>query len=224
MTQDILTRESAENMASKRTCLLEHLTFYSSVKVDFEVSWEVAFKESLLFAEKNEITELSYLNTDTLFTPDTKAFLERIKVLKKEGAFFNWSFRFIGDIGDVLKPLCDQIEQLNDSSQHVAWLAINYTGRQSLVNTLMQLADEVASLNIEALTEATVSPFLETHFKKDPQVILFFGDSKELGDAFIWEIAYSEFIFLKPIFSEMGVNLLDASLREYSNRNLRYGK
>ena len=199
MIQDILSRKLTEQIANKRTCLLKHLTFYSSIKVDFENQWESAFKESLLFAEKNEIIELSYLNTETLFTLDTRAFLCRIKVLKEEGVFCNWSFRFIGDIDDALKPLCDQIEKLNASSQHVAWLGINYSGRQSLVNTLLYLADEATNLDIEDLTETTVSTYLETDFIKDPQLVLFFGDSKEFGDMFIWEIAYSEFMFLKPI-------------------------
>jgi undecaprenyl diphosphate synthase len=224
LTQDTLSRKFKGQIADKKTCCLKHLTFYSSIKVGCENDWEAAFKESLLFAEKNEIVELSYLNTETLFTIDTKAFLCQIKVLKEEGAFCNWSFRFIGDIDDALKPLCDQIEKLNASSQHVAWLGINYSGRQSLVNTLLHLADEATNLDIENLTETTLSTYLETDFIKDPQLVLFFGDSKEFGDIFIWEIAYSEFIFLKSIFSAVDKILLGAFWREFSQRNLRYGK
>ncbi|MDY6062988.1 MAG: isoprenyl transferase [Erysipelotrichaceae bacterium] len=133
----------------------------------------------------------------------------------------------IGDIDGVPKKtrsvIANAIEKTKFNTGLILNLAMNYGGRNEIVNAAISYADDVANGRDNDLTADEFENYLYT--KDLPPVDLMIRTSGEmrLSNFLLYQLAYSEMIFIDvhwPIFT---TDILDKCLEDYQNRKRRFG-
>ncbi len=149
----------------------------------------------------------------------------QLKSLHKAGVRLS----FIGD----LSPLSDRLKQrlmnavtlTQDNTTLDLIVAINYGGRQEIVNACKVLATEVVSgdLSVEAIDEARFESALS--LKDYPPVDLLIRTSGEqrVSNFLLWQLAYAELYFTDCHWPDFGEAEFEAALTEYYRRDRRFG-
>ncbi len=104
-------------------------------------------------------------------------------------------------------------------------IALSYGGRQEIVMAAQRLAKAVATgqLAPEAIDEAILEASLSTADLPDPDLIIRTSGEKRLSNFLLWQSAYSEMVFVDTLWPEFGREELKAAIREYQQRERRYG-
>lgn len=142
----------------------------------------------------------------------------------------NIRVKILGDLDYKISPalkksIINVIEKTKNNTGLTLNIAFNYGGRQEIVMATKKIAEQVknGTLNIEDITEETISQNLYTAGIPDPDLMI--RTSKELRTSgFLpWQLVYTEFYFPDihwPAFSE--VDLMKA-IETYQGRNRRFG-
>ncbi len=145
--------------------------------------------------------------------------------LVKEGVRLNT----IGKISllpdSVKKTLNETIQATKNGDRIELVLALNYGGRDEIRRAFIKMneACEQGKLNFKEITEETISSYLDTAPRGDPELFIRPSGEQRVSNFLIWQISYSEIYVtdvLWPDFSPK--NLLEAVI-DYQKRNRRYG-
>ncbi len=136
---------------------------------------------------------------------------------------------FIGDLSplsDRLKiKLLNAVELTKDNTVLDLVVAINYGGRQEIVNACQSLAQEVINgdLGIEEITEERFEQALS--LKDHPPVDLLIRTSGEqrVSNFLLWQLAYAELYFTDCHWPDFDEKEFEAALSEYNRRDRRFG-
>lgn len=90
-------------------------------------------------------------------------------------------------------------------------------GRQRLVRGLARLTPS-APLDEATLTAAVLAPA-----EVDPDLVVVLGPRDRLPPSLVWELAYSELVYLDVTWAELGAEHLQVALEEYRHRERRFG-
>lgn len=120
------------------------------------------------------------------------------------------------------RAIRDAEEKTKDNTRSTLGLCFNYGGQQEIVDAakfLMSNGEKPEDLTIEKLSQALYAPQM-------PSIDLLVRTSGEqrLSGFMLWRAAYSELYFLDKHWPDFGVADLDAALKEYANRERRFGK
>jgi undecaprenyl diphosphate synthase len=133
--------------------------------------------------------------------------------------------RFCGRLHELSTALQDQIRQANErtrlSARAILNIAINYGGRQEIVDAIRELAREGADLT--QLDDATVSGHLYTRGLPDPDLVIRTAGEMRLSNFLLWQAAYSEFYCTQTLWPDFGQNDFDEALASYQRRVRRFG-
>ncbi len=137
--------------------------------------------------------------------------------------------RYIGDRtalpGDIVK-LIEQLEnQSADKTTITVNLAVNYGGRDEILNAVKHLAKKVEAGELKAddITLKDIDGNLYTAGQPDPDLIIRPSGEYRLSNFLIWQAAYSEFWFSDILWPDFTSDDLDKAIIEYSKRNRRFG-
>ncbi|MEQ8817718.1 MAG: isoprenyl transferase [Thalassobaculum sp.] len=139
-------------------------------------------------------------------------------------------FRVIGDrsrLSDDIVTLIENGERLTaGNSRMVLTVALSYGGRRELTGAVRRIAEEVAAgrLNPADIDEAAVASWLDTADMPDPDLLIRTSGEKRISNFLLWQIAYSEFIFMDVLWPDFDRSHLEAALDEYARRDRRYGR
>ena len=141
----------------------------------------------------------------------------------------NIKINFIGDMSALSAGLQKSIkrceERTKDNDGITFSIAVNYGGRDELVHAIKNLAQDVkdGKLNIDDITEDTVSSRLYTAGIPDPDLVI--RTSKELrtSNFLPWQIVYSEFLFLDKYWPDFSEEDIDFAIIEYRKRDRKFG-
>ncbi|RMI35313.1 polyprenyl diphosphate synthase [Nocardia stercoris] len=115
-----------------------------------------------------------------------------------------------------------------DSGSHVT-LAIGYGGRQEIIDAFRDLLHDGAAAGktiseiADTLTTDDLAAHLYTADQPDPDLVIRTSGEQRLSNFLLWQTAYAELYFCEaywPAFRE--IDFLRA-LRNYADRNRRYG-
>lgn len=129
-----------------------------------------------------------------------------------------------------LKP--DILELINTTEAKTAHndtlylnIAFNYGGRDEIVRAAQKLIDdpdgEIAKggkLTIEGISSA-----MDTARSPDPDLVIRTSGEERISNFLLWQIAYSEFVFVSCMWPEFDMEHLQAAFEEYRSRNRRFG-
>ncbi len=151
--------------------------------------------------------------------------------LKDVDSFKNENIKllFIGN----REPLPDDIKELmlnaEESSKNATGLtvnlAINYGGRDEIVNAAKIVAQKFKSgeIDLDGITEDLLSENMYTGNQPDPDFIIRPSGEERLSNFLTWQSAYSEFWFSDVLWPDFRPKHLEMAIREYNHRNRRFG-
>lgn len=104
-------------------------------------------------------------------------------------------------------------------------LAINYGARQEIVDAVRTIVDEATEGSIQSseITEETISDRLYTAGMPDPDLLIRTAGEMRISNYLLWQISYAELWVTELCWPEFTVDDLHNALRDYSNRERRYG-
>lgn len=142
----------------------------------------------------------------------------------------NVKIKFIGNISelnsDLQKILKNSEEKTKDNTGVNLQIAFNYGSRMEITNVCRQIAKEVQDgiLDIEDITEKTISERLYTNKIPDPDLLIRTGGEKRISNYLLWQSAYSEIYVTDTYWPDFDKESLAKAIEEYSNRTRRFGK
>jgi undecaprenyl diphosphate synthase len=133
--------------------------------------------------------------------------------------------RFSGRLQDLSPSLQEQIRQANEhtrvSARAILNIAINYGGRQEIIDAIRELARDGADL--KQLDEADVAGHLYTRGLPDPDLVIRTAGEMRLSNFLLWQAAYSEFYCTQTLWPDFGQADFDEALASYQRRIRRFG-
>lgn len=120
------------------------------------------------------------------------------------------------------------VEQTKNNTGMILNFALNYGGRAEIITVVQNIASKVATgeLTPTQIDEATIDEALMTAPLGDyrnPDLIIRTSGEMRISNFLLWQMAYSEFVFLAEHWPEMDEALFKQALCEYQQRSRRFG-
>ena len=141
----------------------------------------------------------------------------------------NMRVRIIGKREDLPEDIVEKMDNLEKATANNTGLqfsvAINYGGRDEITRAVRQIASDcmAGKLSLDAVTEDTVSSYLDTKELTDPDLLIRTSGELRTSNFLPWQIAYSEFYFTDVLWPDFDMDELVNACRYYSHRDRRYG-
>ena len=136
----------------------------------------------------------------------------------------NVKFNVIGDLTKIDKIALSKLKRVEkltkNNSALILNLAISYSGRDEIVNSIKKISDS----NYENIDEELVSNYLMTRRMPDPDLLIRTGGEYRISNFLLWQIAYTELYFTEILWPDFNNKDLDEAILNYSNRQRRFGK
>ena len=133
----------------------------------------------------------------------------------------NSKIKFIGEREGISQELLDLMDEAEaETASHTGttvYLAINYGGRQEIVSAVNKLIKEGRT----EITENDISNNIYT--TPDCDLIIRPSGEERLSNFLLWQAAYSEFWYSDVLWPDFKIGDLHSALREFENRNRRFG-
>lgn len=126
---------------------------------------------------------------------------------------------------DVLRELDENARLSRDNTGLTVCLALNYGGRSELVDAMRQLAEEVQHGRLEPaeIDEEAIHHALYTAGMPDPDLLIRTAGEMRVSNFLLWQISYAELWVTPKCWPDFTIADLHAALREYAQRERRFG-
>ncbi|HEU5017881.1 MAG TPA: isoprenyl transferase [Pseudolabrys sp.] len=126
------------------------------------------------------------------------------------------------DIGRLLSE-AEELTKNNDGLSLV--VAFNYGARQEIARAVRRAAEQIVSgaLDPAAIDADSVAGFLDAPDIPDPDLIIRTSGEQRLSNFLLWQAAYSELVFVPTYWPDFDRAALDGAIREYQQRERRFG-
>jgi undecaprenyl diphosphate synthase len=141
----------------------------------------------------------------------------------------NIKLQTIGNIQKLPTKTREALEEAIDSTSLnkglILTLALNYSGRWEILEATKELAKKAVAQTLDPnlISEADFAMHLNTHHMPDPDMLIRTSGENRISNFLLWQLAYSEFIFLPIFWPDFRKMHLYESIAEYQNRERRYG-
>ena len=213
---------------NRRWAVSNNLPIYQGHQKGAEVLWEIindiddyslqyltvfVFSTENWKRNKNEITFLMKLLNQFLDKTISKINNENIKI------------RFIGDLSIFSKKIQEKVDFIiNETSNNtgaIINLALNYGGRSDIIFAINKILK--SNIDIENLNENVFKKFTLNNNIPYPDLLIRTGGETRLSNFLLWDLAYTELIFINEMWPEFDKKILDNCIRTYSKRVRNYG-
>jgi len=100
-------------------------------------------------------------------------------------------------------------------------VAVGYAGRTEIVDAITALAE--AGVDPDQVDEAAISAHLYHPDMPDPDLVIRPSGDPRVSDLLLWEMAYSELVFVDTPWADVRRGHLYQAVLEYQHRDRRYG-
>lgn len=145
--------------------------------------------------------------------------------LQKNGIRLN----ILGDISKLPKEVRDEIingiAKTKDNNEMILNIALNYGGRDEIINGIKDVIKDVnlGNIDIEKLDSKMFSDYLYTKGQPDPDLIIRPSGELRLSNFLLYQAAYSEFWFSDVLWPDFKEENLYKAILDYQRRNRRFG-
>ena len=107
----------------------------------------------------------------------------------------------------------------------VLCLALSYGGREAIASAARTMARAVArgELDPDSVDSDVFGEFLPSRDLPPLDLLIRTSGERRISNFFLWELAYAELHFSPVLWPDFGEAELWAALRDYANRERRYG-
>jgi len=138
--------------------------------------------------------------------------------------------RVIGERTDLdpdIGRLLVEAEELTKNNEDGLTLvvAFNYGARQEMTRAARRIAEQVAqgALKPDEISMERFGAFLDAPDIPDPDLIIRTSGEQRLSNFLLWQSAYSELVFVPTYWPDFDRAALEAAIREYQQRERRFG-
>ncbi len=195
---------------------LEEIVRYAN-KIGLKYITVYAFSTENWKRAKEEVGALMLLLQTYLDDYSKRADTENIKV------------KILGDISalseGMQKSIAKCMERTKNNTGITFNIALNYGGRDESIKATKKIAKKVKEneLQIEDITEETISNALYTEGQPDPDLLIRTSGELRTSGFLPWQIVYSEFLFIDKNWPDFNEADLDYAIQIYQNRNRKFG-
>lgn len=135
----------------------------------------------------------------------------------------------IGDISKLPDVCIEELDrakkETKDNTGLVMSLALNYGGRNDLVNAVRNISQEVldGKISPDDIVDDTIASHLSTNESPDPDLVVRTSGEQRLSNFLLWELAYSEFYFTDIHWPDFDEKELQKAIYAYQSRDRRFG-
>ena len=130
---------------------------------------------------------------------------------------------FIGNLSmlnsNLQNILYEAVEKTKNNEGVNLQIAINYGARDEIVRAV----NEIIKSDIKEVDAEIFEKFLYTKNLPSPDLLIRTGGEMRVSNYLLWQIAYSEFYITKKYWPEFDEEALIDSIKEFSERQRRYG-
>ena len=203
-----------------------HTAGAKNVEVVCEEAYNMGIEYLTLYAFSTENWNRSKEEVTALMNLLNQYLKNCLKTAKKN----NMRIRVIGDISRLDPSMQEKICLLENESASYTGLnrtiAINYGSRDEIVRGIKRMYQDVEEhkLDADAISEDTVSKYLDTADLPDPDLMIRTSGEQRLSNYLLWQLAYAEFYFTPVAWPDFHGEELRKAVEAYENRDRRYGK
>ena len=141
--------------------------------------------------------------------------------LHRQGARLEHIGSLDGLSPELAQSVRDAIHLTRNNTRICLTLAFNYGGRAEIVSAIQRLIAD--GLHPNDIDEGTVSQYLYTAGKPDPDLIVRTSGEMRTSNFLIWQAAYAEYHFTPVYWPAFGPEHLEFAVADYLSRERRFG-
>lgn len=153
--------------------------------------------------------------------------LDYLKNAEKTLAGENVVIKAIGSRAELSEEIQQQIIKTEnftkDNTGIVMNIALNYGGREEIINGIRQAAKDLNDGVIDDINDRIFSDYLYTAHQPDPDLIIRTSGEQRLSNFLLWQACYSELWFTKKLWPDFSKNDLYEAIADYQHRGRRFG-
>lgn len=190
-----------------------------------EDAWNLGIKYLTVYAFSTENWSRPQKEVDALM----KLLRSYLKDCIKRTTKNNMRVRVIGDKTGLSEDIRNSIEELERVSAVNTGLnftiAINYGSRDEMRRAMVRMAKDVedGQVKSEEITEEVFKGYLDTWELPDPDLLIRTSGEQRLSNFLLWQLAYTEFVFMEVLWPDFNRNELIRAIRQYNGRERRFG-
>lgn len=126
---------------------------------------------------------------------------------------------------DVLRLIDDAVLLTRENTTLNLTIAFNYGARDEIARAARRIAEEVAQGSLAAadITPECFGTYLDTSDLPDPDLLIRTSGELRLSNFLLWQLAYSEFVFVDSYWPDFTQEAFEAAITEYQSRSRRFG-
>jgi len=193
-----------------------------TVRATVKTCLERGIEYLTLFAFSSENWRRPEEEVSLLMQLFVRALKEEVKKLDRNGV----RLRVIGDLSrfdsDLQALIAASEERTAGNDRLVLTIAANYGGRWDI----LQAVNRMLSSDQEARaqwSESDLAPHLAMSYAPEPDLFIRTGGEQRISNFLLWQLAYTELVFIPFSWPDFSEEHLHEALREYQRRERRYG-
>ena len=139
----------------------------------------------------------------------------------------NVKIEMIGNIeripDEAKQVFLDAIEETKNNTGLILNFAVNYGGRDEIVQAANKFAQDYKDGKAELLNEDTFKNYLMTSHLPEVDFLIRTSNEQRLSNYLLYQLAYSEFIFTDTLWPDFTPEKLDECIEIFRSRNRRFG-
>ena len=202
-----------------------HLRGVQSVRATIEECCRLGIGQLTLYCLSTENWKRPQAELDFLMTLlRTYLIAERDEIMEQ-----NIRFTVIGKreglSAAVLAEIDENIRVSQGNKGMLLCLAINYSGRSEMVETMRELGRRIraGTLNPDDIDETTINEALFTAGMPDPDLLIRTAGEKRVSNFLLWQISYAELWVTDKCWPDFDASTLREALADFARRERRFG-
>ena len=197
-----------------------------SVRETIEECAELGIDQLTLYCLSSENWKRPQRELDMLMRLLEQYLIEERSEILRQDLRFAMIGRREGLSAGILREVAKTVELSRNNKGTRLCLAVNYGGRQELVDAFRRIAtwlQREGSPIAESLTEETIAEHLDTAGMPDPDLVIRTAGEMRMSNFLLWQASYAEFWVTPKCWPEFRPTDLHDALRDYAARERRFG-
>lgn len=124
------------------------------------------------------------------------------------------------------RDLSKAMNETRDNKKMDVILALSYSAKKEILHAVKCITNDIQSnkLNPDEIDDKTFELYLETKNTPHPDLLIRTGGECRVSNFLLWQLAYTELIFMGKYWPDFRKADLHDSILEYQKRERRFGK
>lgn len=199
-----------------------HRNGYEILKKITDWAFEKGVKYISVYAFSTENWNRSPEEVNYLMKLLQKGIDEEVAVAKEKDFKIIISGRISELPGDLPDSCQKAMDETKSGARGTLNICLNYGGRAEIVDAVKKMVKN--NIELDQVHEGMIKKYLYNSSVPDPDIIVRTSGEKRLSGFLLWESAYSELMFMEKYWPDFEESDVDLVIREYNNRQRRFGE